>query len=106
MANKHTASEEVLGLTHAEFAEWCRTILKGIPLLDKYGRAVLKEDGQPWLIPPSPAYMSVIRQFLKDNAMEAAVIPLENPNGKPLDDLAFDEESGTVIPFQARSGTK
>lgn len=94
------ASEKELGLTHKEFAQWCRLILQGVPLLDKDGRAVLKEDGQPWLIPPSPAHMNVIRQFLKDNQIEAAVIPLGD-EAKNLDDLPAFDEDGTVIPFKA-----
>lgn len=94
------ASEKELGLTHKEFAQWCRMILKGVPLLDKFGHAVLNEDGQPWLVPPSPAHMNVIRQFLKDNQIEAAVIPMDG-EGKSLDDLPSFEEDGTVIPFKA-----
>lgn len=102
MATKHRASDETLGLTHAEFAEWCRVILKGVPLLNKEGHAVLKPDGQPWLVPPSPAHMNVIRQFLKDNQIEAAVIPFDG-EGKDLSDLPSFDEDGTVIPFKKTS---
>lgn len=105
MSKKERASEEVLGLTHSEFAEWCRMILKGVPLLDKDGRAVLKGDGQPWLVPPSPAYMNVIRQFLKDNAIEAAVIPFEG-DGKNLDDLPVFDDDGKVVPIKKTSNQK
>lgn len=95
------ASEKELGLTHKEFAEWCRLILKGVPLVDKEGHAVLKEDGQPWLVPPSPAHMNVIRQFLKDNSIEAAVIPgLGNSNYGDLSDLPTFDEEGNVIPIK------
>lgn len=100
---KHRASEKTLGLTHAEFAEWCRTILKGVPLLDKEGRAVLDEDGKPYLVPPSPAHMNVIRQFLKDNQIEAEVIPFEGPN-KDLSDLPIFDEDGVVVPINKKAG--
>lgn len=102
---KQRASEEVLGLTHAEFADWCRTILKGVPLLDKDGCAVLKPDGQPWLVPPSPAHMNVIRQFLKDNSIEAAVIPFEG-EGKDLSDLPIFDEDGKVVPIKKSANQK
>lgn len=61
------ASEKVLGEIHDATSKWCRLILEGVPLLDKEGSAVLKEDGQPWLVPPSAAHLTVIRAFLKDN---------------------------------------
>lgn len=102
MTNKQRASEEILGLTHAEFAEWCRSIMKGVPLLDKDGNAVLKPDGQPYLIPPSAAYLNVIRQFLKDNAIEAAVIPFDG-EGKDLSDLPIFDDDGVVIPIKKSS---
>lgn len=102
---KERASEEVLGLTHSEFAEWCRTILKGVPLLDKDGRVVLKPDGQPWLYPPSPAYMNVIRQFLKDNSIEAAVIPFEG-EGKDLSDLPVFDDDGKVVPITKKTSNQ
>nr|WEM05542.1 terminase small subunit [Ralstonia phage BOESR1] len=105
MSNR--ASEKELGLTHKEFAEWCRLILKGVPLMDKEGNAVLKEDGQPWLVPPSPAHMNVIRQFLKDNAIEATVIPgLGNQNHGDLSDLPTFDEDGNVLPFTKQANSK
>lgn len=61
------ASEKVLGEIHDATSKWCRLILEGVPLTDKDGNAVLKEDGQPWLVPPSAAHLTVIRAFLKDN---------------------------------------
>jgi hypothetical protein len=71
--------------------------MKGVPLVDRDGVAVLKPDGQPWLIPPAPAHLNVIRQFLKDNRIEAAVIPgLGDEQG--LDDLpTFDDENVVSI---------
>ena len=52
-------------------ADWCKLILKGIPLLSEEGKAVLDEDGKPYLIPPSPAHLNIIRQFLKDNKIDS-----------------------------------
>jgi hypothetical protein len=90
------ADEEFLGGIHTSFAEWCKTVLQGVPLLDKDGAAVLKPDGQPWLVPPSHGHMNVIRQFLKDNKIEAMA-----PKGSALDDLSdlptFEDEN--VVPF-------
>lgn len=65
------ATENELSQIHAGFAKWCLLILQGTPLLDKEGCAVLKEDGTPWLVPPSAAHMSTIRQFLKDNGIDS-----------------------------------
>lgn len=91
-----TASIEELSEVHGSFAKWCLLVLQGVPLQDKDGNAVLKEDGQPWLVPPSAAHMSVIRQFLKDNKVEAPPA-----KGTPLGDLSdlpvFDDPS--VIPM-------
>jgi hypothetical protein len=92
------ATEKELGLVHGGLAQWCIDIMKGVPLLDKEGRAVLKEDGQPWLVPPSPAHLNVIRQFLKDNRIEAAVIPGLG-NAQDLDDLpVFDDDN--IVPIR------
>jgi hypothetical protein len=77
------ATIDELGAIHSGMADWCKLVLQGIPLLDGEGRAVLKPDGQPWLVPPSAAHLSVIRQFLKDNSVEA--LPAK---GSPLGSLA------------------
>jgi hypothetical protein len=91
------ASEKELGEVHGGLAQWCIDIMKGVPLL-KDGEAVLKENGQPWLIPPSPAHLNVIRQFLKDNRIEAVVIPGLGDD-KDLDDLpVFDDDN--VVPLR------
>lgn len=66
------ATDEQLGGIHGKFADWCDLILQGVPLMSE-GKPVLKKDGQPWLIPPSAANMSIIRQFLKDNAVDSAL---------------------------------
>lgn len=64
------ATELELSEIHGAMADWCKLVLQGTPLLDPEGRAVLKPDGQPWLIPPTSAHMNVIRQFLKDNKVD------------------------------------
>lgn len=69
MINK--ASEQELGDIHGAMASWCKLVLQGVPLLDSDDKAVLKPDGQPWLVPPSSAHMNVIRQFLKDNKIDS-----------------------------------
>lgn len=89
------ATEKELGEVHAGLAKWCLEIMKGVPLLDREGHAVLKEDGQPWLVPPAPAHLNVIRQFLKDNRIEAAAIP-GLPTGQDLDDLPVFEDDNVV----------
>lgn len=76
------ATEEELADVHNGMARWCIQIMQGVPLLDKEGNAVLMPDGQPWLVPPSPAHLNVIRQFLKDNDIQA-----EPAKGSPMGDL-------------------
>lgn len=100
MSDPTRATEKELGLTHSEFAAWCRMILQGIPLLDKEGRAVLKPDGQPWLVPPSPAHMNVIRQFLKDNGIEAVMKPMSEARSD-LSDLPTFDDDGVVVSLKA-----
>lgn len=91
------ATEKELAEVHNGLAQWCMSVMQGTPLLDKDGNAVLKPDGQPWLIPPSPAYLNVIRQFLKDNKIEANAAP-----GTPMGDLSdlpvFDDP--VVVPIR------
>lgn len=95
------ASNEELGVIHDGFAKWCALILQGVPLLDNEGRAVLKPDGQPWLIPPTPAHMNVIRQFLKDNSIDSTP-EATNPLGvlKQAASLPFGDN---VTPFPKKN---
>ena len=90
------ATEKELAGVHGGLAQWCLDIMKGVPLQDRDGNAVLKEDGQPWLVPPSPAHLNVIRQFLKDNRIEAEAV-----KGSALGDLSdlptFDDENVVSI---------
>lgn len=82
------ATDTELDSIHGGFAKWCLLILQGTPLLDKDGAAVLKPDGTPWLVPPSAAHMSTIRQYLKDNGVEA--LPGANKGIKAItDNLPF-----------------
>ncbi len=91
------ATEDELASVHKKLAEWCLSIMQGTPLLDKDGAAVLKPDGQPWLIPPTANYLNVIRQTLKDNKIEAPMSPsLTQVAG--LDDLpVFDDDNVVSI---------
>lgn len=99
MTNK--ASEDDLSKVHGRLAEWCMSIMQGVPLLDKDGNAVLKPDGQPWLQPPSAAYLNVIRQLLKDNKIEAPASPGLHQAADGLDDLpVFDDDN--VVPMRGR----
>ena len=70
------ASDEALASLHAKLAE---VLKEGLALKDELGR-------------PNPALLSVARQFLKDNKIEA-----EAPPGSPLGDLneglpVFDDD--------------
>lgn len=65
------ATEIELGEIHGSMASWCKLVLQGMPLLTDEGKAVLKEDGSPWLIPPSATYLNIVRQFLKDNKIDS-----------------------------------
>lgn len=93
------ATEEDLGKVHGKFAEWCMLIMQGTPLLDKDGNAVLQPDGQPWLVPPSAAYLNVIRQALKDNRIEAPASKSLNDASHSMDDLPMFED-GNVLPIR------
>lgn len=98
MNNK--ATEEELAEIHNGLATWCLTVLRGVPLLSKEGTAVLDESGKPYMVPPKAEYLSIIRQFLKDNRIEASI-----EQSKPLHDLSdlptFTDDD-TVIPLHNR----
>ena len=95
------ASEDELSGIHESFATWCNLILQGIPLLNDEGKAVLKPDGQPWLIPPSAAHMNIIRQFLKDNSIDCNA-EKGNPLGvlQEASDLPF---GNNIAPFKKQA---
>lgn len=98
-----TATVEELGGIHDSLAKWCTLVLQGVPLLDGEGRAVLKPDGQPWLIPPSPSHLNVIRQFLKDNNIDS-IPKATNPIGvlQGAASLPF-ANGGNVATFQKKA---
>lgn len=82
---KDRASEEALSNLHAEFA---KVLTDGIT----NGMEVANEEGMLVRVPATPAYLNVVRQFLKDNKIEA--IPAKD---SPLGVLAgslpsFEEE--------------
>lgn len=93
------ATEDDLNKVHKKLAEWCMSIMEGVPLVDKDGMAVLKPDGQPWLQPPSAAYLNVIRQALKDNKIEAPASRELSDAAHSMDDLPVFED-GNVLPMR------
>jgi hypothetical protein len=87
---------------HKGLAETFLDMLKGEPLTDANGTAVLGEDGKAIYVRPKAAILKEIREFLKDNGIDSE--PLE---GTPVDSVAkkltqFDgdplylEESGVL----------
>lgn len=69
------ASSESLGQLHVALSRAFGDILEnGVTTTDDEGKAVK--------VTPSPAYLNTIRQFLKDNGIEAIRTP-----GSPLDNL-------------------
>lgn len=94
-----TATPEELGDIHSSLAEWCALVLKGVPLQDKEGNAVLQKDGTPYMVPPTPAHLNIIRQFLKDNRIESE----ESPNN-PMGLLKGATSDPNVFPFSQNQG--
>jgi len=89
---------------HKGLAETFLDMLKGEPLVDPSGAAILGEDGKPIYVRPKAAILKEIREFLKDNGIDSE--PLE---GTPVDSVAtqltqFDgdplylEEAGQTLP--------
>ena len=73
---KGNATEESLGELHGELA---RYFTNGI----LHGMEAVNEDGKIIRTAATPAYLNVVRQFLKDNGIQAVA-----RKGKPLGDLA------------------
>lgn len=61
---KTRATEEALGELHKVLAE---ELTKGV----KYGQEIMDEEGTIKRVPATPAYLNTVRQFLKDNKIEA-----------------------------------
>jgi len=57
--------------------------LKGTPLMDANGSAVLDENSKPIYVPPTAAMMGKIIEFLKDNGVDS-----EPMDGTPVDSVA------------------
>ncbi|WP_445672542.1 hypothetical protein [Pseudomonas inefficax] len=84
------ATEKELAVVHNEFATWCLEIMRGVPVtIDGEG---VMEDGKLVRSPPAPAYLNVIRQFLKDNKIESLA-----SKGTTMGDLSdlpvFDDDN-------------
>lgn len=79
-----TASKEVMERLHAALATEFENMLKeGVKVVDK--------DGNVLSVPAPAATLNVIRQFLKDNGIEANAAP-----GTPLGNIASN------LPFPAK----
>lgn len=61
---KTRATEEALGELHKVLAE---ELTKGV----KYGQEIVDDEGKLKRVPPTPAFLNTVRQFLKDNKIEA-----------------------------------
>lgn len=92
------ATPEAMGALHGALAEHFADILKNgelVPTTDSEGNTVYTR------VKPGAAMMAQIRQFLKDNHIEATAV-----KGKPLagllDELPFDgEDTSNVVPLKA-----
>lgn len=95
MSNKNLeesgrCSEEQLQELHGQLARTLRNIVIG-------GEVVKNLDGQPVTLTPSPAALGVVRQFLKDNNVQAN--PATNPDIKDLtDSLPFRDNNDSRPP--------
>lgn len=71
-------------------------MLKGTPAQDKEGNLVMV-DGQPFMLPPTPAAMNVIRQLLKDNGVDRE--PIEaTPGRRALTEcIPEDDQEPTLL---------
>ena len=85
MTHKPKADEEAMGSLHGELANVLATLLKG---------SIDPETGMK--VPPGAAVLSVARQFLKDNGIDAV-----RKQGSPLDTLSnlpvFDDDNVVSI---------
>jgi hypothetical protein len=68
---------------HRDFSDTLSEMLKGEPLVDANGTAVLDELGKPIYVRPKAAILKEIREFLKDNGIDSE--PIE---GTPVDSVA------------------
>jgi hypothetical protein len=94
------ADAEALGGLHKQLADvLTEAITDGVLATDKDGAVILDENGKPLRHAAPAALLSVARQFLKDNKIEA--LPIK---GSPLDKLAglpeFNSEGDNVVPLR------
>lgn len=100
MSVKHTKLERLYSALAETFLEG----LRGEPLVDPNGAAILDENSKPIYVRPKPAFLKEVREFLKDNGIDSE--PLD---GTPVDSVTkslkqFDgeplylEESETQLP--------
>ena len=68
---------------HTGAAEAFLAALKGTPLVDASGAAILDENRKVIYIPPTAAMMGKIIEFLKDNGIDS-----EPMDGTPVDSVA------------------
>lgn len=59
---------------HQDFTDVLSEMLKGEPLLDANGRAVLDDNSRPIYVRPGPAFLKVVKEFLKDNGIDSEPI--------------------------------
>ena len=59
-----------LNRLHVDLTDTFAALLRGEPLLDAFGTAVLDEKGRPIFIPPKANILKEIREFLKDNGID------------------------------------
>ena len=86
MSNELTNGEEGVTLDamqklHSDLARELSKMVRG-------GQVVMDENGMPVVISPTPAVLNVVRQFLKDNNIQAKIA-----NSEDLTDLA------STLPF-------
>lgn len=83
-----SASKQAMERLHAALADEMANILKD-------GRKEVTKDGTVVQVNPSPADLNAIRQFLKDNGIEA-----QAGSGKGA--KSFDELKSKALPFLTR----
>jgi hypothetical protein len=87
---------------HDDLANWCIQVLKGRPLRDNAGLIMYDEDAVMMIDPATPSEMNIVRQFLRDNNIDASPRA-----GNPLDilqgamDLPFGDK---VTPINRQIG--
>ena len=80
MSTAHVAK---LPKLHIAYTDVLLELLKGEPLVDANGSAVLDEHSKPIYVRPKAAILKEIREFLKDNGIDSEPI-----DGTPVESLA------------------